>query len=531
MIDKFKEQLEREKEQHRSGYEKYVKAQEKQEKQNDGSNTDYARHWKKYLFSQILDGLQDEIGNPNLVRSSAASVAIKNCLGTQLVKKKDKETQEVKYVEAQQRNYFDLELSAFVTFQMLLDNALCETQNTKVIDGKTGKLRKCSGRRTKTQICDEVGKRVEQQLYFNYINELFPGYFKQLNDKCSGGGDQPRSSSYYWRYNVERELKDRKTYLRTMGRHLEADALDWRPFNAGERKQVGAWLIRGVIKYSGLFREEVIREAKSSQIFIVLTEDAQQHKQMYLKNHQPFIWEQLPMICVPVEATINNYGSWLSTVEQSSPDTYKGSFTPSQDHLDYVNRLQSVPYKINPFVAELMEVIHNKGLQLGKFIPHYYQEPASVGERLGYGYIQDYVQQTMMVKADPSYFDAKWTRKNEIISEIKRVEKGRLSRDVFQSMMKLKGYEELFYPTQWDFRGRVYSRCANSPDPQGSDFSKALLKFAEELPIDDRTEHYLAVEVANNAGMDKLTFEQRVAWTKRHLREIEHRWSVDAQPV
>ena len=65
---------------------------------------------------------------------------------------------------------------------------------------------------------------------------------------------------------------------------------------------------------------------------------------------------------------------------------------------------------------------------------------------------------------------------------------------------KLGDCKELYYPCSWDFRGRAYVRCSNTPSPQGSDFQKALLLFANPKPIDDRSKFHLSIELANHAG-------------------------------
>lgn len=520
-MDPSATQLQREQQQHESAFRKFKTSQMEQEQKNDGSNTGYARQWKKHAFQQLLDGLQKEIDDPGkYVRSSKATDAVRHCLGIALVKKNRKDKKEVQEEEVQ-RNYFDLELCAFVALQMVLDNALSPANDITGIDKKTGKVKNCYGRKNRDELIRKIGERIEQQLYFKFVNDVFPEFFKKVSEKCEGGqGDMPRSSSYYWRYNMLRAIRRKKESLIAEGEYRKADLLDWRPFESMQKKHVGQWLSSGCIKYTGLFQERLVREKASQQTYIVLSDWAEQKRSEYFTNHQPFIWEDLPMIITPVEATKDNYGSWLTTVEQSKPFNNKGTFLISEQHLDYVNRLQSVAYKINPFVAAVMDVMYEKKMKLGKFRPHEYVRPTEVNQRLGLGHIQDRDEQTELVINHPDYRQAKRDRCVEEAKQIKMIERGIQSREIYTAMQKIRDYPELFYPYQWDARGRCYSRCTTSPSPQGNDYSKALLKFAVERPLDSRSKHYMAIELANNAGKDKLNFDQRLKWTQANEKNI-----------
>lgn len=71
-------------------------------------------------------------------------------------------------------------------------------------------------------------------------------------------------------------------------------------------------------------------------------------------------------------------------------------------------------------------------------------------------------------------------------------------------------YERIYFPCQFDFRGRVYSVTTLSP--QGSDHTKGLLRFAEGKPLGEHGATWLAYQGANLAGYDKVSLEERVQW-------------------
>ena len=88
-------------------------------------------------------------------------------------------------------------------------------------------------------------------------------------------------------------------------------------------------------------------------------------------------------------------------------------------------------------------------------------------------------------------------------------------------------YDAIYMPQQCDFRGRGYSR-SSALSPQGADYSKGLIRFANKKPLGDRGAYWLAVHLANLCGVDKVSFAERVAWTHEHSDEI-CRWATSPQ--
>ncbi len=78
----------------------------------------------------------------------------------------------------------------------------------------------------------------------------------------------------------------------------------------------------------------------------------------------------------------------------------------------------------------------------------------------------------------------------------------------------------IYFPHNLDFRGRVYP-MASFLHPQGDDASKGLLRFAEGKPLGARGAYWLKVHIANLFGVDKVPFDERVAWTEAHSAQLE----------
>lgn len=75
---------------------------------------------------------------------------------------------------------------------------------------------------------------------------------------------------------------------------------------------------------------------------------------------------------------------------------------------------------------------------------------------------------------------------------------------------KYRNDEEIYFPHNLDFRGRVYPLTKLSP--QSNDFGKALIEFAHGVPLGENGHIWLAFQGANCYGLDKKPFEERISW-------------------
>jgi DNA-directed RNA polymerase len=54
----------------------------------------------------------------------------------------------------------------------------------------------------------------------------------------------------------------------------------------------------------------------------------------------------------------------------------------------------------------------------------------------------------------------------------------------------------------------------------GSDICRGLLKFAEKKPLGKHGLYWLKVHLANLFGVNKLSFDARVAWADARLQKV-----------
>jgi DNA-directed RNA polymerase len=81
-------------------------------------------------------------------------------------------------------------------------------------------------------------------------------------------------------------------------------------------------------------------------------------------------------------------------------------------------------------------------------------------------------------------------------------------------------FERFYFPHQLDFRGRAYA-LPQWLNPQGPDYAKGLLMFADGKPIGDgQGPGWLAIHGANCFGVDKVGLEDRIQWIEDHEDDI-----------
>jgi DNA-directed RNA polymerase len=100
-------------------------------------------------------------------------------------------------------------------------------------------------------------------------------------------------------------------------------------------------------------------------------------------------------------------------------------------------------------------------------------------------------------------------------------------RRAFQVAERFKDEEEFFFPHMLDFRGRMYP-IPSDLSPQGEDLHRGLLTFTHGKPVTQEDAGWLAVHLANQFGVDKVSYGDRIQWVK----DREAQWkSVDADPL
>lgn len=163
---------------------------------------------------------------------------------------------------------------------------------------------------------------------------------------------------------------------------------------------------------------------------------------------------------------------------------------------DAVNIIQNTPWKVNKKVLDVVNMVENLDNTPIDDIPQ--MEPLKP---------EDYAGETEEeLKA--------WKK---AAAGIYRREKARQSRRLSLSFIvnqanKFSQFKAIWFPYNMDWRGRVYA--VPMFNPQGNDMQKGLLTLAVGKPIGADGFKWLKVHGANCAGIDKVTFKERIKWVE-----------------
>lgn len=195
--------------------------------------------------------------------------------------------------------------------------------------------------------------------------------------------------------------------------------------------------------------------------------------------------------------------------------------TDMRSLLTQVNALQNTAWHVNPTILAVMEELWftRRGNVAG--LPN----AVPLEEKMNNGYVppEDKLERFKEIEED---------RRN-------------LSLRLYINRMIAKAkafshYDAIYMPYSVDSRGRVYA-VPVALNPQGPDYQKALLEFAQGKPISskDKSWYWLAVGIANTYGKDKLSLDDRVAWVRQNEDLIisvatapneDLRWTTVSEP-
>jgi DNA-directed RNA polymerase len=86
---------------------------------------------------------------------------------------------------------------------------------------------------------------------------------------------------------------------------------------------------------------------------------------------------------------------------------------------------------------------------------------------------------------------------------------------IYSLAARYNKFDKFYFVYTVDWRGRIYA-SQSLLNPQGVDFAKGLLEFAEGATINPQTDleamKWLKINIANKYGLDKKPFQERIEW-------------------
>lgn len=314
---------------------------------------------------------------------------------------------------------------------------------------------------------------------------------------------------------------DYRRQRNSMMHNMKARNIEWDEWPVQDQAQVGSKLIEIMAQTTGLVTQ-VTRsvDVKRQEVFVEATEET--IKWLNEENYRCAAMSPvyLPTIIPPKPWTSPfNGGYWTRRVRRlalvkSHSKAYLEELT---DHdmpevYDAINAMQHTAWRVNLKMLDVVKTLWENGSVLGG-IPSADDLP---------------------LPAKPSFLLEDLPREEWSEEQVKEFKQWkRAATDTYAANAKLKSLrlqfskvlmvadmfqdeDEIFFPHQFDFRGRAYA-VPMFLNPQGSDVAKGLLEFANGVAIDDEeAAAWLAIHGSNSYGYDKDTLQGRVDWVQNN---------------
>ena len=364
-----------------------------------------------------------------------------------------------------------------------------------------------------------IGKQLEDQAFIEMMSIAKPYYFKKLQ-------------KWYLHDSVRRY--DRKIGAMKNSLHRDED-LTYEFMSHEDLLRVGALVLRAVMSIpccketgEGFFERRNVSKAKKKDVgYLAYSKTGLLYRDKLQEMVDALIYKPEPMLCPPMPWSETERGGFLLQPPQPYGDLIHSHnpTKPSQTALDALNRLQSQPFRINPFILEVQTLLLDKSYEIGSFrtfeadswkdqyFPRFNSDHIDSLDKEGDEYKQ------VMRELTAAYHQQK-------VDEKKAINPRRI---VLQAQ-SLK--DEVFWtPYFFDSRLRLYP--ATELGCTGGDFVKALLVTAKPLPITEDTRRELLIAIATSGDFGKVSkqdYYARLEWAEEFIKTPEFRECV-ADPV
>ena len=301
-------------------------------------------------------------------------------------------------------------------------------------------------------------------------------------------------------------------YLRTITVHAMNDKDDkWKGWSHNVHVGVGFVVIQCLLECGGIIERDLSR---GSEAFLVVTRET-------------INWVNQVTDCMEETSPVI-----LPCIEPPRPWTtpYDGGYHTEQMREKYPlltafhkkDRLKLLEKADMPVVYRAINAVQNTAWRINTKVLSVMSHLWAT--RVDYGVLPEVLDLELPprpenIDTDPEVL-RKW-KKDATEVHNSRVRQGSRRMNLKRTIDVATEYQhgDLYYVYQCDFRGRLYAQGAG-PNPQGTDYQKALIRFAEGKPIGESGVAWLAIHVANTFGVDKVSLAERINWTVDNRENI-----------
>lgn len=352
------------------------------------------------------------------------------------------------------------------------------------------------------QLASHIGTMIEDEVHFSKFHENHDKYYE----------------------TIIRDFKRKGTKnYRHMHRVLTFKAneknVNWNSWGLDARIGVGVKLIDIVMQETDLIEKKTTKSRGKTTIEIAPSAEALEWVKEFHANAEIMQPDRLPCLVPPDDWKGMQDGGYytpqlrlLTPMVKTRSKEHKDMFTEDMGIVqDSLNTIQNVPWQINAEIYDVFKQVWAKGLTFGLPRSEPYEIPKSPVEGK---------DKKNFTHKDTTLFE-NWKAEARIIYslEAERVAKCFQAVRVINLAEEFSKYDKFWYVYQCDFRGRIYATVAGL-SPQGPDFAKGLLRFANSKPITKRGAYWLCVHGANCYGVDKVSYSERVKWVADNQEKI-----------
>ena len=337
-------------------------------------------------------------------------------------------------------------------------------------------------------VCEAIGKALEDECQMRHYETHAPGLLNVLKKN-------------YWHKACGTHQK--LVIIRTLMNRYEVK--QWTTWSRSIRIKLGAWLLDCIMKASNWFERVNIRQGKKNEVFVIPTAEFMDIKDEVMANAELFSPLAWPMYIPPRDWSNDSPGGYILNEVMRGHDLVRhcnGDCIQGETPLAFLNKIQKVGYRLNPFTVSVAEHLQQAGISVGKFLPiiHYDLPPKPVDIETNKEARKSYRRQAAEVM-------------NKRAAEFRRSCRTRMTMEAVQ---KFKDRERFYIPWSFDYRGRAYPIPAFLT-PQDTDFGKALIRFSDESYLRGDADKWLAFQCATTYGLDKATMSERLDWTNENI--------------
>ena len=334
------------------------------------------------------------------------------------------------------------------------------------------------------RVAEAIGQALENECQMRHYETECPGLLHTIKKN-------------YWHKSCGTHQK--LVVVRTLINRTEVE--QWKNWGSVNRVKLGNWLIACVCEATGWFEKSKTKDGMKTPFVVSPTPAFLAIKDQVITNSELFSPEALPMLIEPNDWSPQHEGGYLlNEVMRGHDMVRRGDPYPIQGEACYtfLNKIQKVALRINPFIVEVAEALYEKGRGVGKFIPVWTEgEPPSKPPDIA----ENKESRKNYCREKAEYHNRLNDNAQKSVRTRKQMELARLFKDK----------DRFFLPWSFDYRGRAYPIPAFLT-PQETDFGKSLLRFADDSYLLPEAEEWLAFQVATTWGLDKATMQERQDW-------------------